>query len=69
MTIDENVQKLSYTGCLSILEDLPHVVMGSIFDCTDSKEDVTELMKEVIQCNLDSGQLDEIEILIVLSGE
>jgi len=69
MEIDKSVQKLSYEGCLSILEDLPHVVLSSIFDCVDSKEDATESMKAVIQCNLNDGLLDEIEILIVLSGE
>lgn len=68
MQLDENVSKLSYEGCVSILKELKHVVMSSFNDCSSKKESL-QLMKEVIQINLDNGTLDEIEIIITLSGE
>jgi len=68
MQLNKNVEKLSYFGCVSILSDLEHVSMRSFNDC-GSKNEVTKLMKEVIQINLDNGSLDEIEVIIVLSGE
>lgn len=68
MKLNKNVSQLSHEGCVSILSDLNHVVMSSFNDC-DNQSEAHELMKEVIQLNLDSGQLDEIEIIIILSGE
>ena len=68
MEIDKNIKQLSYEGCFSILTDLPHVVMSSFNDC-DTKREALQLMKEVIQINLNSGSLDEIEIILTLSGE
>jgi hypothetical protein len=68
MKIDEDIQKLSHEGCVSILEELKHVVMSSFNDC-GSKTESLQLMKEVIQINLNNGTLDEIEIILVLSGE
>lgn len=68
MEIDKNISELSYQGCISILKDLPHVVMSSFYDC-DTKSEAHQLMKEVIQINLDNGKLDEIEIILTLSGE
>lgn len=68
MTINKNVQKLSYEGCISILQDLNHVTMSS-FNVCESEDEAHQLMREVIQLNLDSGALDEIEILLTLSGE
>ncbi len=68
MKLNKNVSKLSYFGCVSILSELNHVVMSSFNDCGDMNE-TTQLMKECIQLNLNSGTLDEIEVIIVLSGE
>jgi len=68
MKLDKNVQQLSYFGCVSILEQLPHVVMSSFNDCPNIKE-ATQLMRECIQLNLNNSSLDEIEVIIVLSGE
>ena len=59
--MNELIKQISDEGLLSILSDLDHVVMSTI----ESRED----MEGVIQCNLDSGLLDEIELMIVLSGE
>jgi len=68
MKLNKNVSQLSYFGCISILEQLPHVVMSSFNDCPNIKE-TTQLMRECIQLNLNNGSLDEIEVIIVLSGE
>lgn len=68
MKLNENVSKLSYESCISVLSELNHVVMSSFNDC-DNEREAHELMKEVIQLNLDSGELDEIEIILTLSGE
>jgi len=68
MKLNKNVQQLSYFGCVSILEQLPHVVMSSFNDCPNIKE-ATQVMKECIQINLNNDSLDEIEVIIVLSGE
>ena len=68
MLISKEVLKLSFTGCKSILEDLNHVSMNS-FNCCDTKQERLQLMKQVIQININEGLLDEIEVLIVLSGE
>jgi hypothetical protein len=67
--ISESVQKLSFEGCVSILEDIDHVVMNSFYDLSQTKKESLKEMKEVIQININNGFLDEIEILIVLSGE
>lgn len=68
MQVNSNIQKLSYEGCVNILSELKHVVMSSFNDCND-KDEAHELMKQVIQHNLNDGLLDGIEILITLSGE
>jgi len=68
MELNKNVSQLSYFGCVSILEQLPHVIMSSFNDCLNIKE-ATQVMKECIQINLNNGSLDEIEIIIVLSDE
>ena len=68
MKLNTNVSQLSYDGCVNILSELNHVVMSSFNDCY-SKSEAHELMKEVIQLNLDSGALDEIEVILTLSGE
>jgi hypothetical protein len=59
--VSELVRSVSYEGLLSILINLDHVVMSTI-ECREDAE-------HVIQCNLDDGLLDEIELMIVLSGE
>lgn len=69
ISISESVQNLSFKGCISLLEDIKHVVMSSFFDLGQTKEETLQEMKEVIQLNINSGFLDEIEVLIVLSGE
>jgi len=68
MKLNTNVSQLSYDGCVSILSELKHVVMSSFNDCY-SDDEAHQLMKEVIQLNLDSGALDEIEVILTLSGE
>jgi hypothetical protein len=61
MVISENVLMLSDEGIISILRDAEHV---NLF----GDESLTEL-REILQINLDMGDIDEIEVLIVLSGE
>ena len=68
MKLNKNIEQLSYEGCISILSELNHVVMSSFNDC-DNESEAHELMKEVIQINLNTGALDEIEIILILSGE
>ena len=52
---------ISTQGLFNILSGLDHVVMSTV----ESREDA----EGVIQCNLDEGLLDEVELLIELSGE
>lgn len=55
------IKQISTKGLFNILRDLDHVVIETI----ETREDA----EGVIQCNLDSGLLDEIELLIELEGE
>lgn len=65
--MNANVSKLSYQGCLSILKDLPHVSLNSFNCCGDAEK--LNFMKQVIECNINDGLLDEIEVILTLSGE
>jgi hypothetical protein len=55
------IKEISTEGLMSVLRSLDHVVIETI----ETREDA----ESVIQCNLDDGLLDEIELIIVLSGE
>lgn len=59
--MNELISKLSTEGLFNILRNLDHVVIETI----ETREDA----EGVIQCNLDDGLLDEVELLIELEGE
>jgi len=69
ITLSEDVNKLSLDGCISILKDIEGIRMHSFYCLGQDAEETLQDMKECIQLNLDNGDLDEIEVLIVLSGE
>lgn len=61
MTIQDNIKQLSDSGLISILEEAEHVQLITL----NTRED----FENVLQININEGLIDEIEILIVLSGE
>lgn len=61
MTIIDSIKHLSTEGIVNILSGYPHVQLDTI--------DTREELEEVLQLNIDADLIDEIEVILELSGE
>jgi hypothetical protein len=55
------IKEISTQGLINILSGHDHVVMSSMED--------REELEGCLQCNLDSGRIDEIELFLELGAE
>lgn len=61
MQILNSIKQLSTSGIVNILSNHPHVILDSI--------DTREELEQVLQLNVNEDLIDEIEIILELSGE
>ncbi len=61
MLVSASVKKLSVSGLINILSSHSHVNLAT---CESKME-----LQECLQCNLNDGLIDEIEVILELSGE
>jgi hypothetical protein len=61
MFITESITKLSTTGIVNVLSNYSHVRLFN----DESREE----LEQILQLNLNDGLIDEIDVIIELSGE
>lgn len=59
--ISEDIKQLSEQGILNLLGELDHVTLWG--------DETLEELQQILHCNVENGDIDEILIIIELSGE